>query len=379
MVEDKSLVYVYVVNVSWFFHSHFLKLALHNRDKGHVIHIITGDEEKRAEYEAAGFHYHNYGVTRDGTNPLNELKVVIGLFRLIKQIKPDLIHAFTIKPVLYSGLITKLFRHLRPSRSLFSITGLGSLSLSESFKGRFLWRLVESVYKFALSQPQATVIFENDDDRALFVADGIVPERRTALVNGAGIDTQFFVPLQADNQPPVVVFLARMLKDKGAYEFIEAARLLKARGSKVTMRMVGGVDDANISSLNKSELQAPHDEGVIEYLGHRSDVKDVYQQADIACLPSYREGLPKSLIEASSCGLAIVTSDTPGCRQLVDTKVPNGFLVPVKDAKALADTIERLVDDSALRVAFGERSRELALEKYDYASVLASFDALYDQ
>jgi glycosyltransferase involved in cell wall biosynthesis len=368
---------IYIVNVSWFFHSHFYRLAKHNLAKGYTVHIITGDEEKREEYEAEGFHYHNYGVTRDGTNPLNELKVVIGLFRLLKQIKPDLIHAFTIKPVLYSGLITKLFHYLRPSRSLFSITGLGSLSLSESIKGRLLWRIVESVYKFALSQPQATVIFENSDDKALFVSDGIVPEHRTALVNGAGIDTLHFVPMKTDNQPPVVVFLARMLKDKGAREFIEAARLLNARGTQVTMRMVGGVDDENISSLNEAELKAAHSEGVIEYLGHRSDVKEVYQQADIACLPSYREGLPKSLIEASSCGLAIVTSDTPGCRQLVDSKEPNGLLVPVKDALALADAIEQLIADEALRVTFGERSRALAVDKYDYTSVLASFDALY--
>ncbi|WP_088876331.1 glycosyltransferase family 4 protein [Vibrio mediterranei] len=367
----------YIVNVSWFFHSHFYRLAKHNLAKGHTVHIITGDEEKREEYEAEGFHYHNYGVTRDGTNPYNELKVLLGLFRLLKQTKPDLIHAFTIKPVLYSGLITKLFRHLRPRHSLFSITGLGSLSLSESPKGRFLWRIVESVYKSALSQPQATVIFENSDDRALFVADGIVPKHRTALVNGAGIDTQYFVPMKTDNQPPVVVFLARMLKDKGAREFIEAARLLNDRGVLVTMRMVGGVDEENISSLNEVELKAAHSEGVIEYLGHRSDVKEVYQRADIACLPSYREGLPKSLIEASSCGLAIVTSDTPGCRQLVDSNVPNGLLVPVKDALALADAIEQLVADEALRVIFGERSRTLAVEKYDYTSVLASFDALY--
>jgi glycosyltransferase involved in cell wall biosynthesis len=268
---------------------------------------------------------------------------------------------------------------LRPSRSLFSITGLGSLCLSESPKGRFLWSVVEFFYKFALSQPQATVIFENSDDRALFIADGIVPKRRTALVNGAGIDTEFFVPLKTDNQPPVVVFLARMLKDKGAREFIEAARLLKMRGTLVTMRMVGGVDSENISSLNEAELKAAHDEGVVEYLGHRSDVREVYQQADIACLPSYREGLPKSLIEAASCGLAIVTSDTPGCRQLVDRDIPNGFLVPIKNVSALADAIEEIVSSSELRESFGERSRELALEKYDYSSVLASFDALYSR
>ncbi|MDN3679435.1 glycosyltransferase family 4 protein [Vibrio tapetis subsp. quintayensis] len=369
---------VYIVNVSWFFHSHFYKLAKHNLEKGHTVYIITGDEEKRGEYENQGFSYHNYGVTRDGTNPLNELKVVIRLFKLLKNIRPDLLHAFTIKPVLYSGLLTKIFKSIRPSRAVFSITGLGSLSLSESTKAKALWRIVESVYKLALSQPQATVVFENSDDRALFVSADIVPEERTALVNGAGIDTQYFLPQESTGQFPIVVFLARMLKDKGAREFIEAARILKHRHVDVVMKMVGGVDDENISSLKEAELTAAHNDGVIEFLGHRTDVKEIYQQADIACLPSYREGLPKSLIEAASCGLAIVTSDTPGCRQLIDINAPNGLLVPVKQAENLADAIQTLVEDDALRQSFGVRSREIAEEKYDYSSVLASFDTLYN-
>ncbi|MGF1779093.1 glycosyltransferase family 4 protein [Vibrio nomapromontoriensis] len=370
---------VYVVNVSWFFHSHFFRLAKHNLEKGYTVHIITGDEEKREEYEALGFRYHNYGVTRDGTNPLNEIKVIWTLFKLFKQIKPDLLHAFTIKPVLYSGFLTKIVNSIRPSRAVFSITGLGSLSLAESSKARVLWRVVESIYRFVLSQPQATVVFENDDDRNLFISDGIVPMSRTALVNGAGIDTQYFAPVDSKNDKPVVVFLARMLKDKGAREFIEAAQLVKERQVDVLLRMVGGVDDENISSLKESELIAAHDAGLIEFLGHRTDIKNIYQAADIACLPSYREGLPKSLIEAASCGLAIITSDTPGCRQLIDSGEPNGLLVPVKDSRALADAIQQLSEDRALRSLYGKRSRIMAQAKFDYKSVLASFDVIYEE
>ncbi|PMH32827.1 hypothetical protein BCU70_21145 [Vibrio sp. 10N.286.49.C2] len=374
-----DLVYVYIVNVSWFFDSHFYKLAKHNLEKGHTVHIVTGDEEKREEYQSQGFHYHNYGVTRDGTNLFNELKVIYKLFKLIREIKPDLLHAFTIKPVLYSGLLTRFFKGICPSRMVFSITGLGSLSLAQSMKARLLWSTVETAYKWVLSQPRSVAVFENSDDRALFIENGIVPKQRTALVNGAGIDTHYYVPSALINNPPVVVFLARMLKDKGAREYIEAARILKDRNVDVVMRMVGGLDAANISSLKGAELTAAHDDGAIEYLGHRSDVKDIYQGADIACLPSYREGLPKSLIEAASCGLAIITSDTPGCRQLVDSEEPNGLLVPVKDSRALADAVQLLVEDKALRVLYGERSRKMAMAKFDYESVLASFDVIYEE
>ncbi|WP_087017660.1 glycosyltransferase family 4 protein [Thaumasiovibrio subtropicus] len=368
---------VYVVNVSWFFHSHFYRLAEHNRAKGHSVHIVTGDEEKRAEYETQGFKYHNYGVTRDGTNPFSEIKVVFRLFRILKTIKPDLLHAFTIKPVLYSGLLSKIFPRLGALRSIFSVTGLGSLSLAENRRGKALWRGVEWLYRLALSRPNTTVVFENCDDRDLFIRDGIVPKSATAIVNGAGIDTEVFTPKESDNAKVVVAFVARMLKDKGAKEFIDAASLLKQRQVPVVMRMVGSVDKENISSLSVQDIEAAASKGFVDYLGHQTDIRMIYQHADIACLPSYREGLPKSLIEAASCGLPIVTTDTPGCRQLIDVKDPNGVLVPPRNAVALADAIQGLVENPKLRKVYGEQSRKMAKSKFDYHSILSSFDCIY--
>ncbi|GAD28982.1 glycosyl transferase, group 1 family protein [Photobacterium leiognathi lrivu.4.1] len=368
---------LYFVNISSFFNSHFLTLALRAKEEGYDIHLLVGDEDKKEEYESLGINYHAIPLTRDGTKLFSEIKAIYYIRNKILDIKPDILHCFTIKPILYAGL-SNLFSKSNRSLNVYSVTGLGSASLSESFKGKLFWFFLLSLYKLAFIQKNTVGVFENEDDKLTFIKDKVLLDKNSFLVNGAGIDTKKYVPnenkLNSTNKE--VLLVARMLKDKGIREFIEAAEILYKRKSNCKMSLVGDIDPENISSLSLNEINEAVKEGYVVYLGYQSDILSLYQNADVACLPSYREGLPKSLIEAASCGLPIITTDVPGCRQMVDNG-KNGILVEVKNSLALANSIEFLLNNTDLLIDMGNNSRKIAVEKFDYKHVLNSFMNIY--
>ena len=270
-----------------------------------------------------------------------------------------------------------LFSLTKDNLKVYSVTGLGSTSLSITLKGKILWGILLRLYKLSFSQKNTIGVFENNDDRNHFVSSNILYEKNSFLVNGAGINTNIFMPKSTKNKTLKVVLIARMLKDKGVREFIEAAEILYKRKNKIKMILVGDIDPFNISSLSLNEINKAVTDGYVEYLGHQTDILSIYQSADIACLPSYREGLPKSLIEAASCGLPIITTDVPGCRQMVDNG-NNGILVEVKNPLSLANGIEALVNNKDLLIKMGKYSRKMAVEKFDYKHVLDSFMNIYE-
>lgn len=367
---------MYLVNCSCFFDSHFLKLAEKSLEKGNSVYIVSGNDVKKDEFKKKGFNYISIPLSRGGTNIINEFRTIYEIYKAIKLINPDLLHMLTIKPIIYGGLVNKIFKFIRIEKTVASITGLGSASLSDSIKGKVLWKCIVSVYKFVLSLNSTSVIFENEDDRKLFLNNNITPLSRSFLVNGAGVDVLEFVPKDTNNKPLIVVLVARLLKDKGVQEYIDAGKILKENKCSVKLQLVGSIDKFNMSSMKQDDIEYANNCGYIEYLGQRSDIAEIYKNADIACLPSYREGLSKSLIEASSCGLAIITTDVPGCRQIVSNN--NGILVPAKNVTSLVSAIQYMVDNPEDMLLMGKRSREMAVNKFGYKVIINSFFDIYN-
>lgn len=366
---------LFVVNNPAFFMSHRVPVALAAQKAGYDVHVATMDGPAVADIQALGMTHHAIPMTRSGKHPLQELGTLLALVRLFRRLRPDVVHLVTIKPVLYGGIAARL---ARVPGMVAAISGLGFVFLSNSLKMRLVRAVVARLYRIALGHPNSRVIFQNANDRDLLKSLGAVREEQVVIIRGAGVDLQAFRPTPEPPAPPVVVtMVARLLRDKGVQEFVQAARLLRERGVPVTMQLVGGLDAGNPASATQADVDAWQQDGCVQALGERSDVAALYAAAHIAVLPSYREGLPKSLIEAAACGRAVVTTDVPGCRDAIEPNV-TGLLVPVRDAAALADAIARLAKDAALRQAMGAAGRALAEREFDINQVARIHVALYD-
>jgi len=366
---------MFVVNNPAFFMSHRVPVALAAQRAGYDVHVATMDGPAVADIQALGMTHHAIPMTRSGKHPLQELGTLLALLRLFRRVRPDVVHLVTIKPVLYGGIAARL---ARVPGMVAAISGLGFVFLSQSLKMRMVRAVVARLYRVALGHPNSRVIFQNTSDRDKLKSLGAVRDEQVVIIRGAGVDLNAYRALPEPPAPPVVVtMVARLLRDKGVQEFVQAASLLRERGVPVTMQLVGGVDAGNPASATQAEVEAWQREGAVQALGERSDIAELYAACHIAVLPSYREGLPKSLIEAAACGRAVVTTDVPGCRDAIE---PNetGLLVPVRDARALADAIERLAEDAALRQSMGAAGRVLAEREFNIERVARIHVELYD-
>ncbi|MGB3818029.1 glycosyltransferase family 4 protein [Achromobacter pulmonis] len=366
---------LFVVNNPAFFMSHRVPVALAAQRAGYDVHVATMDGPAVADIEALGMTHHVVPMTRSGKHPLQELGTLLSLLRLFRRLRPQVVHLVTIKPVLYGGIAARL---ARVPGMVAAISGLGFVFLSNSLKMRLVRAVVARLYRLALGHRNSRVIFQNASDRDLLQSLGAVRDEQVVLIRGAGVDLDQYRALPEPPASPVVVtMVARLLRDKGVREFVQAARLLRERGVDVSMQLVGGVDAGNPASATPAEVQAWQREGCVQALGERSDVPQLYAASHIAVLPSYREGLPKSLIEAAACARAVVTTDVPGCRDAIDPG-KTGLLVPVRDPQALADAIARLADDQALRQAMGTAGRALAEREFNIERVARLHVELYD-
>ncbi|WP_332610899.1 glycosyltransferase family 4 protein [Achromobacter sp. ESBL13] len=366
---------MFVVNNPAFFMSHRVPVALAAQQAGYDVHVATMDGPAVADIQALGMTHHAIPMTRSGKHPLQELGTLRALVRLFRRVRPDVVHLVTIKPVLYGGIAARL---ARVPGMVAAISGLGFVFLSNSLKMRLVRAVVARLYRVALGHPNSRVIFQNANDRDLLKSLGAVRDEQVVMIRGAGVDLDAYRASPEPSSPPVVVtMVARLLRDKGVREFVDAASLLRKRGVPVTMQLVGGVDAGNPTSATQEEVEAWQREGAVQALGERSDIAELYAASHIAVLPSYREGLPKSLIEAAACGRAVVTTDVPGCRDAIDPG-KTGLLVPVRDAASLADAIARLAQDAALRQAMGTAGRDLAEREFDIRQVARVHVELYD-
>ncbi len=361
-----------VVNVDWFFLSHRLPVALAARDAGFEVHVATALTGPAQAIERHGFTLHALDIDRRSAGPLAAWRLMWHLRRLMVELQPAVVHLVTIKPVLLGGLAA---RWARVPLVVAAISGLGFVFTAKGVVARARRASVAARYRLAMARHGVHVIFQNGDDQALLQRHAGIRNQQVVRIRGSGVDLGAW-PLQPLAEgPPIVLMSARLLIDKGVLEFVQAARRLRGH-AQAQFVLVGDVDAGNPTSLTREQVQAWVNEGVIAWWGHRNDMAAVLGKAHIVVLPSYREGLPKALIEAAACGRAVVTTDVPGCR---DAIVPGrtGLLVKARDAEDLAEAIKSLLDDPQRIQTMGEAGRQWAEQAFDVRDVVARHLALY--
>lgn len=366
---------LFVVNNPAFFLSHRLPIALGAREAGFDVHVATMDGPTVPLVLEHGFVHHIVPMTRSGRNPVQEMRSLLAFWQLFRRLKPDLVHAVTIKPVLYGGIAARL---AGVPAYVAAVSGLGFIFMRGD-GGLDPLRLAATVlYRLALGHRNSRVVFQNSSDRQELRRAGVVQPGQVVMVRGSGVDLAAYTPTPEPDGAPVAVMVSRLLTDKGVREFVEAARLSVGHPSGLRWVLVGAPDPGNPASITQEEFQRWQTEGVVTCMGERHDVAALYQNAHIAVLPSYREGLPRSLVEAAACGRAVVTTDVPGCRDAIEADV-TGLLVPVRDARALADAVVALAEDPVRRQAMGLAGRRLAEEAFDIKKVVQAHLQIYAQ
>ena len=364
---------LFIVNAPEFFLSHRLPIAEAARKAGFDVHVATGPGSSCARIAEMGFTHYELQMSRSGRNLVTELRCIYDLFRLMRQVRPGLIHLVTIKPVLYGGIVARL---VGVPAVVAAISGLGTVFVSKGWGNACLRFAVKVLYRLALGHHNLKVIFQNSDDRSIVMNMGAVSHKKTILIRGSGISLNSYSFSPELGGVPVVTFASRFLKDKGVLEFIEASRLLKERGVECKFWLVGSVDPENPSSITEDEVTHWSKTGLIEILGYRNDIAHVFSLSNIVVLPSYREGLPKVLMEAAACGRCVVTTNVPGCRDAIEVG-KTGLLVPVRDAKALADAIQSLIENPKQRWCMGKEGRTLAEREFAIEKVVSTHMRIY--
>lgn len=352
--------------------SHYARSLLNFRSEliqtlaklGHEVIALGPEPGFEEELKALGACYVQIPLARTGLNPFQDFRTFFRLLVEMRKREPDIVFSYAIKPVIYASLAAWLTR----VPAVYSmITGLGSVFVGEGGRYIFLERLVKLLYRSAL-RANRVVFFQNPDDLLLFKEKCFLPsDSKAVLVNGSGVNVERFSYVEPPVKPLSFLLIARLIWHKGIREYVEAARLLKSRYPEVSFKLLGPLD-TNPSAIEKKEVEAWVAEGVIEYLEETDDVRPYLAACSVYVLPSYREGTPRSVLEAMALGRPVITTDVPGCRETVEEGV-NGFLVPAKDSVALADAMEKFILNPEMIVEMGRKSREIAVKKYDVHKV----------
>lgn len=356
-----------VVNQDWFFLSHRLAVGMAARDVGYDVTVVCEDTGATERIRSYGLNTIAMPINKAGTNLIDETKTLMFLYRLFLVQKPDIVHLVGLKTILWGSIACRM---AGIKAMVSAVSGLGVL-FDENHANSFLTRSILKVLRLTHKKERLSFIFQNNDDKAIFLNAGIADESKCAFTNGSGInlDNYEFTPAPEEGTLKII-FTARMVEDKGTLVLIEAAKLLEAEyKDKVQFLLCGGLD-SNPKGITRELLESKCDGRYIQWLGHRSDVLDLLKTSHIMAFPSwYREGLPKSVIEAEAVGRPVVTTDSVGCR---DTVIDgwNGYIVPVKDAGALASALKSLIDSPSKRKEMGENAREFAERKFDVRDVV---------
>ncbi|MCY4021216.1 MAG: glycosyltransferase family 4 protein [Chloroflexi bacterium] len=367
---------LYVANIPRFFLSHRMPLALAARQSGYDVQVATSvqDSDSVKSILDQDLHLHPIPLSQHGMNPLSELRTINALRRLYSGLKPDLIHHISIKPVLYGGIAARLTRQ---RAIIHAMSGLGYVFVSGDLRASLLRQVTRPLFRSVTGCAHNRMIFQNADDRQFFLKHGMISSEKAVLIRGSGVDENLFAPqAEALDELPVVLFAGRLLWQKGIGDFVEVARRLRGRAR---FRVVGYEEATSPLNVSATRLRSWADEGLIEWLGKRDDMPQVYAKSNIVCLPStYGEGVPKVLIEAAACARACVTTNTPGCREIVRNG-ENGLLLPPGDLDALAAALERLIRDPALRQEMGAKGRQIVLEDFTLRQVIEETLELYKE
>jgi len=364
-------VLAYLVTEDWYFLSHRLPMARAARDLGCEVHVVTRVDKGAAAIEAEGFRLHAVAWRRGRMNPLALLANLRAVRRVYRALDPDLVHHVALEPVIVGSLAACGLRCAR----LNALTGLGFVFSSQMRKARIARPILRALLRGVLRHRRATVLVQNEDDRAAVAALG-VELRRIALIPGSGVETDALLPLPEPAGPMTVGFVGRLLDDKGVRVLVRAHALLAQRGLSLRLLIAGEADPGSRDSIPAEEIAHWRSLPGVELLGHVADIRAVWRQAHIAVLASRREGLPKSLLEAAACGRPLVACDVPGCREIARAGL-NALLVPPDDPAALAEAIARLAGDADLRRRFGAAGRLLVEKEFSAAEIARQTGALY--
>lgn len=364
---------LFIITEDWYFWSHRLPIARAARVQGFDVVIATHVQDHGELIRREGFKLIPIRLSRKSRNPLQELLAIVDLFEIYRKERPDIVHHVAMKPVLYGSISARL---TGVPYIVNALAGMGYVFTSNHLQAKLVRPFIKMAFSFLLGGENTLTIVQNPDDFNLL--QNIVKERSLVIIKGSGVDTTVFKPSPNKERTPVVLMASRMLWDKGVGEFVAAAKILQQEGVAARFVLVGDIDHENPSAVPASKLKEWQDGKVVEYWGHRKNMLEVFQGAHIACLPSYREGLPKVLLEAAACGLPIVTTDTPGCREIVRDQI-NGLLVPVKDIKALAHALKNLIMDHALRSRMGETGRKIVENEFSQEKVIDETISLYNR
>jgi glycosyltransferase involved in cell wall biosynthesis len=362
---------LFIVNSMWFFQNHRLPIAVEARRRGYHVAVAAPLDKYAKRVRDSGIWVHDLPMRR-GMSPASDVLLLWRIARLIRRVSPDLVHLVTAKPVAYGGLCARL---LRVPAVVSAISGLGYVFIASDRRSGFRRRSLLALYRLALGHRNQRIIFQNGDDLRVFADAGVCDSGRSVLIEGSGVRLGRVASRRIG--APTVVLGARLLVDKGVREFVGAAETVRALRPDCRFVLVGDIDLGNPASISRRELEAWVARGVVECLGWQDDFGAVLRNATIACLPSYREGLPKFLIEAAAAGLPIVTTDVPGCRNVVRHGF-NGLLVPARDAPALAHAILQLLEAPEEVIRMGRNARRMARGRFNVQDVTRQTIDLYD-
>lgn len=376
MIRKRRL--LFLVNVDWFFVSHRSAVPRAAKSAGWDVHLATTFTKHAAELEADGFIIHEIPLKRGLQEPLDALLYMFRVLFLSRRIRPDIVHTVTIVPNLIGGLGAQF---AKVPVIVFAISGLGyHFTQNDQRKQKLSARAARLMYRFDLRRNRDRVIFQNESDCEEIEALANLPADRSLLLPGMGVSLKTFFPCpetkKLEKKRPIVLFAARHLCDNGLREFVEVARILSAQ-IDAKFVVVGAPDEGNPACVSEKELSDWKAEGLIEWLGQRSDMADQLRNAEIYVLPSYREGFPKRIMEASACGIPTITTDVPRCRDAIRPDV-TGLLVPVADARALSTAIKKLVEDPQLRADLGRNARAEAQDLFDMEKIAGRHIKLYE-
>jgi glycosyltransferase involved in cell wall biosynthesis len=364
---------IYLISEDWFFISHFWDRAIAAKNSGFDVIIVCKDNGNTSVIRN-NFTFLDFRLNRTGLNFFKDLFYLYKLFKSFKIIQPDIIHNIALKPIIYGTLISLI---LKVPLIVNAPVGMGYVFTSKDLLAKFLKPFISLIYKILLNPLNSKVIFENSEDLNYYINNNYVRKNDCYLIKGAGVNINNFFFDYNKFKIPTIILAARMLKDKGIYDYIKAAKILNSNGIKADFLLVGDVDISNPSSLSTHELNQINGHYGIKWLGHRSDIAYLLSKSHVACLPSFREGLPKFLLEASAAKLPIVTTDVVGCREVVDDGI-NGFLVPCRNPDAVANAIHKLISNPLLCQSMGESAYNKVVEEFSNEIIISKTNYIYN-
>jgi glycosyltransferase involved in cell wall biosynthesis len=362
--------FIFFANTDWYLYNFRLATALRVKADGHEVVMLSPPGEFGERFAAHGLRWLTLPMDRASLHPLREAATLRRLAAVLRHERPEVLHSFTVKCAIYGALAA---RAARVPAVVNAVAGMGYVFTSDHLKARALRPLVKAMLRVSLGGARSLLVLQNPDDATAFVAAGLATTDRIRVIRSSGVNTARFQPATSRERGGRlrVVLAARLLWEKGIQEFVDAARLLREQGRDVEFVLAGMPDPGNPRSVDAAQVRQWNDEGLLQWLGHVDDMPTLFNTMDVMVLPSYyREGVPKSLIEAAACGLAIITTDLPGCREVVTQHGVDGLRVAARDARALADRIVALDDDRELLARLGRNARARALADFDERLVI---------